>query len=629
MRLRSILLGCLLPGLLSGHVAAADDVERAAKPSLSFGVIADVQYADRDTASGRHFRASLERLEECVADLNSRDLDFTIQLGDVIDREAASFDRVLPLFDRLTMPRYHVLGNHDFPMPREQVLSKLGLEAAYYTFSYDGWCFVVLDTVDIAMGGGWPEDSENYRQARQWVDQLRAEGMSEEETCNRCGVGERQKQWLRDTFRQARERGERVIVFGHIPVVAAPGGEWALIHNHEEIREVLESAGCVVAYFNGHDHGGGYACRDGIHYVTVEGMVQGPDGTAYATVDVFDDRLEIRGIGRTPSRELALPEDVAPVGLGSQMDAEKEDAVKLQPLPKGISTWVYRYSDGISRQVHRFNSRALPHLRFKYFFPYAGSVGFNGRAEGQATVHYSSEAVSAYAEALPSGTLIMPIVDGRADKGEFSGWTDEQYHEAARKVAKCIIDDPHAAGVQIDIEPFKPDHLPFYRHLTEMLNAEGKHCTMFVGPKRKDLLTRIFQSCNVVVMSGYDLNGEGMELDAYRAAMKGSLARFQEVVQETGGQYMVGIPAAASWGEFEYIAGGDGERTETGVKQEEYVQAAVDAVKPYLERSQYIGVSLWHMSDPEKDFEEPEKASARTKFPNIIRDSVWKILESY
>lgn len=300
----------------------------------------------------------------------------------------------------------------------------------------------------------------------------------------------------------------------------------------------------------------------------------------------------------------------------------------VEPLPKGISTWAYRYSDGISRQVHTFNSRALPHLRFKYFFPWAGWVGFSDE-KGELKVGYSSEAVSAYAEALPLGTLIMPIVDGRADREAFSGWTDEQYREAARKVAKHIIGDPHAAGVQIDIEPFRPDHLPFYRYLTEMLNAEGKYCTMFVGPKRKDLLTQIFQSCDVVVMSGYDLNGEGMDLSAYRAAMKGSLARFQQTAEETGRQYMIGIPAAASWGEFEYVAGGDGERTESGVRQEEYVQAALDAVKPYHECPEYIGVSLWHMSDPEKDFEEPEKATRRTKFPNIIRESVWRMLESY
>ena len=35
------------------------------------------------------------------------------------------------------------------------------------------------------------------------------------------------------------------------------------------------------------------------------------------------------------------------------------------------------------------------------------------------------------------------------------------------------------------------------------------------------------------------------------------------------------------------------------------------------------------MSDPVKDFEEPEKATKQTNFPNIIRESVWEILENY
>ncbi len=643
MRLRMILRGLAAAGLLFCRLAGADNVGPGAPPDLSFGVIADIQYADQDTASGRHFRASLTRLDECVADVNSHDLTFTIQLGDLIDRDAASFDRILPVFDRLAMPRYHVLGNHDFPMPREQVLSKLGLEAAYYSFSYDGWRFVVLDTVDIAMGGGWPEDSEHYRQARQWVEKLRAEGMSEGETCNRCGVGEQQKQWLKETLRHACERGEKAIVFGHIPVVAAPGGEWARLYNHDEIREALESAGCVVAYFNGHDHTGGYAERNGIHYVTVEGMVQGPNETAYAVVDLYGDRIAIRGVGRTPSRVLRFSEALTAAGIGSGKqgsdapvpspgtagpDKDEEDAVKLDPMPKGISTWVYRYSDGVSRQVHEFNSRALPHLRFRYFFAYGGWVGFP-EPKGRADIRYSTEASSAYAKTLPPGTLIMPIIDGRTEEAQFDGWTEAQYRDAARQAADYIIGDPNAAGVQIDIEPFRPDHLPFYRHLRAMLNAEGKYCTMFVGPKRKELLTRIFESCDIVVMSGYDLNGEGMDLSAYRASMAGAVARMEQAAEETGGHYMVGIPAAASWGEYEYTAGGEGGRTETGVKQEEYVQAALDAVKPYHESPHFIGLSLWHMSDPEKDFEEPEKATRRRKFPNIIRESVWRMLENY
>lgn len=310
------------------------------------------------------------------------------------------------------------------------------------------------------------------------------------------------------------------------------------------------------------------------------------------------------------------------------MDSDKPNTdAKLRPLPKGISTWAYRYSDGMARQVQRFNSRARPELRFRYLFPYAGSVGFTDE-KGQAIVHYSSKATRAYARALP-GMLMMPIVDGRTDKGEFNGWTDEQYREAARKVAERVIEDADAAGVQIDIEPFSADHLPFYRHLRELLNAEGKHCTMFVGPWGKELLTRIFQSCDIVVMSGYDLDGDGSGLSDYRAAMERSVARFQQVAEETGGHYMIGIPAAASWGEYEYIAGGEGGRVETGVKQEEYVKAALDVVKAYRDRPEYIGIALWHMSDPETESEEPEKATRPIKFPNIIRESVWKMLEDY
>lgn len=49
MPFRTMLLGSVVAGLLCCHVVGAPDVERAAEPSLSFGVIADIQYADRDT----------------------------------------------------------------------------------------------------------------------------------------------------------------------------------------------------------------------------------------------------------------------------------------------------------------------------------------------------------------------------------------------------------------------------------------------------------------------------------------------------------------------------------------------------------------------------------------------------
>jgi len=292
-------VGALLPAL--GYCSDAGHEKQNAR--ISFGVIADVQYADQESQGRRHYREAIDKLEECVADLNSRDLTFTIQVGDIIDRGEESFDRVLPVFNRLRMRKYHVLGNHDFPVARQEVLAKLSMERAYYSFSEGDWRFVVLDTMDISMYGGWAEEGENYQQAQQWEEELKSE--PEPRACNKCGaIGQQQQQWLRDTLREACEHGEKVIVFGHIPIVASPGNEWALLYNHEEVQEILESFECVMAYFNGHAHEGGYAYSNGIHYVNVEGMVEAPEENAYAVVDLYDDRIEIRGVGKVTSRTL-------------------------------------------------------------------------------------------------------------------------------------------------------------------------------------------------------------------------------------------------------------------------------------------------------------------------------------
>jgi hypothetical protein len=61
----------------------------------------------------------------------------------------------------------------------------------------------------------------------------------------------------------------------------------------------------VVAYFSGHEHRGGYAEQGGVHFVTLRGVVEGHD-SAYAMVEVYADRLEMKGFGREPSRTLTI-----------------------------------------------------------------------------------------------------------------------------------------------------------------------------------------------------------------------------------------------------------------------------------------------------------------------------------
>ncbi len=303
-------------------------------------------------------------------------------------------------------------------------------------------------------------------------------------------------------------------------------------------------------------------------------------------------------------------------------------AKDLPDLPKGISTWNYTPPKNLKQHVRDFNEEAADHLQFKYFFPYTGSVTADPKSR-EVSVYYNSDNSRACRSAMPSGTLIMPIVDGRADKKEFSNWTDDEYKDAAKEVAKAILRDRSAAGVQIDIEPFDESHLPFYKHLTEMLNERGKVSTLFVGAKPKPLMLEIFKSCNIVILSGYDSSGENPGPKKFEKRLNQIVKLCQTCAEETGKHYMVGIPASAAWGEYEYIVkkGGKG-RKDTGHKQSDYIKAAIKVLAPYKSSKQYLGAALWSMGDLAQE-DEPEKVKKTTYFPNYIRPDIWELLKNY
>lgn len=304
-----------------------------------------------------------------------------------------------------------------------------------------------------------------------------------------------------------------------------------------------------------------------------------------------------------------------------------QSSAPIAALPKGNSAWSYTCVEKIAVRVTTFNSRVKDSVRFRYFFPYAGSVGFDRDRRVAKFTYRPGLTSDPYARSLPAGVMVMPVVDGRADEKEFDGWTEEQYGAAARMVAKGIIEDPHAVGVQVDIEPFKPGHLPFYRQLREALNARGKYSTMFVGGHDEATMRAIFAACDMVVISGYDLDGENAGVAKYRKLLEGLIAGVQKVAVGSGAKYMVGIPAAASWGEFEYtVDEGGRNRVETKVTQEQYVQAALDVLKQYEGSREFVGISLWQLSSV-RDGDEPEHVARRTKMPDYIRPGVWEMLE--
>jgi len=298
-------MGALCFLLLAAGLATG----QPAPPQLSFAVLADVQYGDQPTAGKREYRKSLPKLREAVEVLNTRkDLAFAIHLGDLIDSRAVDLDVILAAFRQLRFPLRFALGNHDFSMPRETLVQRLGMPGAYYEFAAAGWRFVVLDGMDLSVAtGSRPQGSPEHTRGREMLDALVAQKTANAVNWN-GGMGERQLDWLRDVLKRASSSGERVIAFCHFPVLRESSTPAHLLWNHDALRQILESHPAVAGWFNGHDHNGGYAERNGIHYVTFPGLVESGEQTSHTLVRVYPDRLELEGAGTAPTRTLRIIE---------------------------------------------------------------------------------------------------------------------------------------------------------------------------------------------------------------------------------------------------------------------------------------------------------------------------------
>jgi len=272
---------------------------QAPEANFSFGIIADCQYCNYPTAGVREYAMSNNKLEECVTHFNTLDLTYTIHLGDFIDRDWESFDIVGPIYNKLTKPHHHVLGNHDFSVDDEKkidVPTKLGLPSKYYDFNVKDWRFIVLDGNDISFHA-YPKHSENYKLAKEYYETNKIKSPEWN-----GAIGEDQLNWLKSKLKKASKNGEKVVLYCHFPVYPEN------IHNlwnANQIIKIIEDYPCVKAYINGHNHEGNYESKNGVHYLTLKGMVDTKQ-SSYAVIEVDSNNLKIIGFGRENNRTLKL-----------------------------------------------------------------------------------------------------------------------------------------------------------------------------------------------------------------------------------------------------------------------------------------------------------------------------------
>lgn len=291
---------------LSAAASAANAVgaETGEAPPLSFGLITDVQYADADAQGERHYRESVPKLRDAVADLAKEKLPFTLHLGDLIDRDAASFAAVLPLLEGLGHPVRHLLGNHDFDVvdaEKPGVSKRMGMSADHYSFTASGVRFLMLDTNDLSTYKH-AADSEATAEAKRMMKSLADSGAKNAKPWN-GGVSPDQLEWMKRELAAADEAKQPVIVCSHHPLLPEEGHQaW----NNREVLALLRGQRHVRACFCGHNHAGNEVMDDGVPHITFKSLLHEPGVTAYSVVRLHRDRLAIEGRGREKSRDIPL-----------------------------------------------------------------------------------------------------------------------------------------------------------------------------------------------------------------------------------------------------------------------------------------------------------------------------------
>ncbi len=275
-------------------------------PLLSFGIVADPQYADSPARPemDRYYAESPRKLTQAIDVFNAQDLAFVVTLGDIIDRGFENFDAILSCYDKLRHRSLLLAGNHDFAVAPEHlgmIHRRLDMPSPWYDIAIGGFRFVVLDGSDVSLFAP-PLNDPRRELATQRLAVLKEAGAVNAHDWNGSFSGE-QANWLRQTLAAADAADETVIIFCHYPLY--PENSHNMLDAPETL-ELLMAHKCAKAWFCGHNHKGNYAQLGHTHFVNFKGMVDTLSENTFAIADIYENRIDIRGFGREESRKLAL-----------------------------------------------------------------------------------------------------------------------------------------------------------------------------------------------------------------------------------------------------------------------------------------------------------------------------------
>lgn len=266
---------------------------------LRFGIFADVQYADCPSENMRFYREALRKLDTCINYFNKENVQFSINLGDIIDRRNRDLDTIKSYLCRLDNKIYHLTGNHDYKevVNNSMLYRQLGMPSEYYWFKKGNWVFIMLNTNEVAAYAN-VAGTEKEQELAEMLDKIKQEGGKQGYRWN-GGISRKQMEWLDNLLADCEKHKHNVLVFSHHPFY--PFSEFTALNN-VEILETISRYSCVKAVISGHHHAGAFGYYKGIPMITQEGMIETEMQNAYSIVEITKDSILMKGYGRVPTR---------------------------------------------------------------------------------------------------------------------------------------------------------------------------------------------------------------------------------------------------------------------------------------------------------------------------------------
>ncbi|OQD42825.1 hypothetical protein BUL40_06935 [Croceivirga radicis] len=276
------------------------------KPGLSntqqvrIGLASDTHYAERKVAGTRYYAGALQKMEEFVNTMNTEQVDFVMHLGDFKDEDETKSEAntlgylqtIEAAYAKFNGPRYHCIGNHDVDsITKTQFLEQVtntgvATKKGYYSFDANGFHFVVLDGNHTQKG-----KDHFYKTGQDWQD---------------TNLGTAQLTWL---AKDLAATALPVVAFCHHPLYEFfRDGHKYHVNDYKAVQKLLEVNGNVLAVFQGHVHAEDHVTHNGIHYVTVLGMVdfEGLDNNSFSLLEIKDNQMVLKGYKRSNSFTYSL-----------------------------------------------------------------------------------------------------------------------------------------------------------------------------------------------------------------------------------------------------------------------------------------------------------------------------------